>query len=115
MGDRPLVQEDWHIVVISEFNSPLIEILQVPVVVELHLGICTLVSARAIFFDPSWIKSLTSVAATVLGDRGSCKSPIVRDEVIESVDDVVHTWQVCIVGKGPQLIIIPTSNHAGSS
>jgi hypothetical protein len=115
LSNGPLVQEDWHIVVAAEFDSPFVKVLQIPVVVKLHHGISTFVATWAVFFNPSRVQSLAFVGATVLSNGRSSKSPIVWDKVVKSVDDVVHIWQDHIVGESPEFVIISASNHARSS
>lgn len=114
LRNRPLVEEDWHVVVVAEFDGPFVEVVQVPVLVKLHGDVFALATARAVFHDPAWVESFAWVGAAVFGDGRSSEGPVVWHEVVEGVNDVIHIWQDDIVGESPELVVVPTTDHAGS-
>lgn len=112
IDDTPLVHEEWDIVLVSEGEGEVLEVLAVPGVVE-DLALRSTVGAALI--APSWIKYSTLILVFLVAIEGYLArllgGPVLGHEVVKGVNDVgqVH---VDFVREGPQLVEASGSDHA---
>ena len=109
----PLIHENGDIVLIPEGHDELIEVIDMPLLVEINRQVS--IPIFAALRNPSFVEIPTQQLRSRVLVNAVVEYKLVWIEVVERVNDVLHVLQVSIVIECVQLIVRPRANHARSS
>ena len=110
--DAPLVQKDWHVVLLLKGDWELLEDILVPVLVEPHRVVSFL--RIAVSISPASSQLFALVSAWILVHFIFASEVEFWHEVVKGVDDVVHAFQLHLVRQGKHIVVPLRPNHARS-